>query len=720
MKTCVNCKLILILFVVSLFACTSSLKKDHFFVKKAVFEEGVSLDTKIKQAAHVIPTKQQLEWQKLEMTAFVHFTINTFTGMEWGHGNESPELFNPTELDAKQWVKTLKDGGMKLVILTCKHHDGFCLWPTKTTTHSVVSSPWKDGKGDVVKELKEACEEYGMKFGIYLSPWDRNAACYGGSSYNAFFLKQLSELLTWYGKVDEVWFDGACGEGPNGKKQVYDWDAYYQKIHELQPDAVVAVMGEDVRWVGTESGYGRESEWSVTALAPGGKVAMNEINRHLNIQSTTTDLGSRAMIDKASNLFWYPAEVDVSIRPGWFYHESENDQIKSLAKMVDIYFNSVGRNALLLLNIPPDKRGLIHENDVARLQEFKAYIDSTFDRNILEGAISNSGVNANKAIDDQYDTSWNVDEMPTSVEFTLSEEESFNVLMLQEQIALGQRVEKFRVEVMLDGQWKEIVSSTTIGYKKLMRFKKVKTNKVRLTILECRDGAHICNFGLFESPEILSDPIILRDKEGLVSLSTESPNLVMTYTLDGSDPTKSSVIYDEPFLLPKGGLVKACAFTNDFKDISNMITEQFDICPAKWQVISYSDQVNSFPASNAIDGNVQTMWHSHWDNNVLSHPHFIAVDLGEPIEIKGFSYIPRAGTNKSGTVLKYSFYVSVDGENWICLKNKGEFSNMRNHPIKQFVRFKTSYMARYFKFESISGIYNEDWISVGELGLLTR
>lgn len=255
-----------------------------YFVKHLQFSGNESLEQKALMAARLVPSPQQLAWQQMELTAFLHFGINTFTGREWGDGTEDPSLFNPTELDAEQWVRTLKECGFKMVLLTAKHHDGFCLWPTKTTSHSVASSPWKDGKGDVVRELRDACTKYGMKFGVYLSPWDRNASCYGNSpEYNKFFIEQLTELLTNYGEVNEVWFDGANGEGPNGKKQVYDWDAFYKTIQRLQPKAVMAIMGDDVRWVGNEKGIGRETEWSATVLTPGIYARSAENNKRLGV-----------------------------------------------------------------------------------------------------------------------------------------------------------------------------------------------------------------------------------------------------------------------------------------------------------------------------------------------------------------------------------------------------------------------------------------------------
>ncbi|MDE6369824.1 MAG: alpha-L-fucosidase, partial [Muribaculaceae bacterium] len=302
-------------------ACSSH--KADTFEKTVVFHEGATLDEKVEMASRVVPTQKQLDWQNLELTAFLHFGVNTFTDREWGDGKESPEIFNPVDLDADQWVKALKDAGFKLVILTAKHHDGFCLWPTATTDHSVASSSWRDGKGDVVADLRAACDKYGMKLGLYLSPWDRNAECYGDSPrYNDMFVAQLTELLTNYGRIDEVWFDGACGEGPNGKKQEYDWTRFRSVIEQLQPDAVMAIMGDDVRWVGNERGLGRETEWSLTALVPGILAESDSINKALGLVAKSPDLGGRDIIEKADRLYWWPSEVDVAIRPGWFYHDT--------------------------------------------------------------------------------------------------------------------------------------------------------------------------------------------------------------------------------------------------------------------------------------------------------------------------------------------------------------------------------------------------------------
>jgi len=345
----------------------------------------------IYKAANVKPTARQLRWQQLELTAFFHFGVNTYTDKEWGDGTEDPKIFNPTALDAKQWVRIAKEAGVKQVIITAKHHDGFCLWPSKFTNHSVKTSPWKNGDGDVVKEVSDACNEMNIGFGIYLSPWDRNNSTYGTEAYNDYFINQLTELLTNYGTVDEVWFDGANGEGKNGKKQVYDFARWYKLIRRLQPQAVIAIMGPDVRWVGTETGYGREQEWSVVPIdAMNTKEVSGNSQTSIDLKPTGDMkgdvLGNRQKILNAKALAWYPAETDVSIRPGWFYHSKEDDKVKSPDKLLDIYFNSVGKNSVLLLNIPPNKQGLISDADIKSLVGWKKLRDEIFSNNLAKNA----------------------------------------------------------------------------------------------------------------------------------------------------------------------------------------------------------------------------------------------------------------------------------------------------------------------------------------------
>lgn len=474
------------LWISLLFLSGCNQRANTYFEKKLTYPDILTFDQKIKLAAYVVPTQRQYEWQQLELTAFIHFGMNTFTGREWGDGTESPSLFNPSNFDADQWISSLKAGGFQMVILTAKHHDGFCLWPSQTTDHSVASSPWRNGQGDIVREVKEACDKQNMKFGVYLSPWDRNAESYGDSPrYNALFVTQLIELLTNYGEVHEVWFDGANGEGPNGKVQEYDWARFYHVIDSLQPAAVKAIMGDDVRWVGNENGLGRETEWSVTPLQPDISESLALENIRMKISPTAEDLGSRTLIEQAKTIYWYPSEVDVSIRPGWFYHPEEDAKVKSLTELVDIYYRSVGMNSVLLLNVPPDTRGRLHEVDVERLRQFGNYIDMTFrDDKLIDGEIlwkARSG---------------------SDREYNVVPEQSINTILLQEDIRKGQRVEEFFVEGLIDDKWVKLTEGTTIGYKRLLRIDDVTTTKLRITINETRDIANIQKVGAYHAPAL--------------------------------------------------------------------------------------------------------------------------------------------------------------------------------------------------------------------------
>ena len=457
-----------------------------------------------RQAARVMPSPRQLRWQQLELTGFLHFGINTFTNKEWGDGTEDPKLFNPAALDAMQWVRICRDAGIRQVILTAKHHDGFCLWPSAYTDHLVKASPWKNGKGDVVREVADACHAYGIGFGVYLSPWDRHSGFFGDSArYNDYFVNQLTELLGNYGRVDEVWFDGANGEGPTGKKQVYDFDRWYKLIRKMQPGAVIAVMGPDVRWVGTETGYGRETEWSVVPadalvqekIAAGSQKAAGFAPMNM----MEDDLGSRSQLAKAKSLAWYPAEIDVSIRPGWFYHPKEDQQVKSVEMLNDIYFSSVGRNGVLLLNIPPDTRGRIHATDSAALINWKSHHDRSFATNLLSGSTSMQK-RLRPLLDGRASTAWVSPGNDTTavLEFRFPEPVLADALLLQEQISQGQRVERFEVDYLDGTEWKSLTRGTTIGHKRLLRFKAVKAGGLRVRILSSRLQPRLSELGLYK------------------------------------------------------------------------------------------------------------------------------------------------------------------------------------------------------------------------------
>ena len=455
--------------------------------------------TEEERLISVVPSERQLEFQKTEFYAFVHFTVNTFTDKEWGDGSESPVIFNPQKLDANQWVSAVKAAGMKGLILTCKHHDGFCLWPSKFTKHTVAASPYKDGNGDMVREVSLACKAQGIKFGVYLSPWDRNCLLYGqGKAYDDFFVNQLTELLTNYGEIFSVWFDGACGEGPNGKKQYYDWERYYSVIRKLQPKACISVCGPDIRWCGNEAGYTRESEWSVVPertkdseiISEKSQQEDNEEFRQRRVDARDRDLGSRELLRGEETLIWYPAEVNTSIRAGWFYHEYEDDKVRSLEELVKIYMNSVGGNATFLLNIPPTREGLFHQNDVARLKELGDFLRTAFAVNLAEKAAFEEDASGEAGV--------------FTITINLEKPEQVKYLVIQEDIRKSQRVERFSVEIKKDGLFEKVYDGTVIGYKKIVRLCGdslsaigVMTDCLRIKINECRKEPVISFVGVY-------------------------------------------------------------------------------------------------------------------------------------------------------------------------------------------------------------------------------
>ena len=424
------------------------------------------------------PTPRQLAWQQLETTAFLHFTVNTFTDKEWGDGTESPSIFNPTKLNARQWVKALKDGGFKMAIITAKHHDGFCLWPSKFTEHSVKSSPWKSGKGDVVKEVADACKEYGLKFGFYLSPWDRHEPSYGTAAYNKHYKNQLRELLTNYGEVSEVWFDGAKGE--NAKAMQYDFKGYWQMVRDLQPKAIMfSDAGPDVRWVGNEAGNAGETCWSMidtTGLAPG-----KADSKYLN---TGDENGQN----------WIPAETDVSIRPGWFWHAKENDKVRTPQNLVNLYYQSSGRNSLLLLNIPPNNQGLFEESDIKAIKEFRSILNETFANNL-------AFMHTDKRLTDRKLSTFLPFKVNAPVVVSFDKKVSFDRIMLQENIANGQRIKSGLVEYWNGNTWEQLSTFSTVGYKRLIRSKSVETSKVRITITESKGVVQLAEIGFFKASD---------------------------------------------------------------------------------------------------------------------------------------------------------------------------------------------------------------------------
>jgi alpha-L-fucosidase len=440
----------------------------------------------------------------MEYYMFVHFTVNTFTDKEWGYGDEKESVFNPSELDCWQWAKAAKDAGMKGIIITAKHHDGFCLWPSQFTEHSVKNSPWRNGKGDVVKDLRKACDEFGLKMGVYLSPWDRNSAVYGTPEYLIYYRNQLRELLSEYGEIFEVWFDGANGgDGYYGgaretrridNRTYYDWPATHKVVRELQQKAVMfSDAGPDIRWVGNEGGTGSLTNWCLLnkdGMYPGEDFAkiLGEGNENGN--------------------YWVPAEVDVSIRPGWFYHKSQDSLVRSPENLLNLYYSSVGRNSNLLLNVPPDRRGLLYENDVKSLMAFRMLREKEFEHELAKGrkisatSTRGKGYEVSNVNDGKPGTYWatkdNKKDGEIVIEFGIETE--VNRILLQEYIKLGQRIQEYKVEALNNRKWIPVLEGTTIGYKVIRKFPVVKTSKIRIIISKSKACPVISNIELYKAP----------------------------------------------------------------------------------------------------------------------------------------------------------------------------------------------------------------------------
>jgi len=505
-----------------------------------------------------LPSANQLAWQAMDYNAFVHFNINTFTDLEWGHGTEDPDTFAPQSLDCRQWCRIFKEAGMKGVIITAKHHDGFCLWPSEYSEHTVARSPWRDGKGDLLQELSDACSEFGLKFGVYLSPWDRNHPAYGDSPrYNEVFRNQLEEVLSRYGEVFEVWFDGACGEGPNGKRQVYDWPSFHEVVKRLQPGAVIfSDAGPGCRWVGNERGFAGETNWSMLRrdeFFPG-------TPRYRELTEGHRD-----------GTHWLPAECDVSIRPGWYYHQEQDEKVKSLEELIEIWFRSVGRNGLLLLNIPVDRRGLVHENDAVRLQEFRDAREAIFENRAAGASVRASNVRGKSPrfsekmmIDGDPETYWATDDdlERAQVMVELPAPSLVSMVTIREPIALGQRIASFLIDVRESGTLVRVASGTTVGNRRIIRFPPRVTDAIRLTIVESRGCPAISEIEVGALPprvEIVTGATHLSSPTE-VTLRSETPGARIRYTVDGSEPGTASPLYESPLVIDGDLELRAVAF----------------------------------------------------------------------------------------------------------------------------------------------------------------
>ena len=653
-----------------------------------------------------VPSRQQLLWQEMGMYAFIHFGINTFTGREWGDGSESEDLFQPTEMNCEQWCRILREAGFKGVVLTAKHHDGFCLWPSRFTTHSVQSSKWRGGCGDVVGDLAAAARKYGLKLGVYLSLWDRHEKTYGqGEPYNEFYLAQLRELLGAFGgengrDIFIVWFDGACGEGPNGKRQQYDFSGIADLIHELAPEAVIlGHLGEyrDIRWCGNEKGFAGSPNWATLndySKEPGGGL----LNGHVN------------------GKHWWPSEVDVSIRPGWFYHPEEDPLVHSLEHLLEIFYHSVGRGSCLNLNIPPDRRGLIADPDAERLHEFHLVLKRTFEHNLAAGAeVTVSSERApdfrgDRMTDGNPETFWAVEDGVTECEavFELGEIRRLNVVSLKEHTQLGQRVEAFSVDFRnSSGEWEKLLEDSTISFRKILRTKTVETPALRLRITRSLACPCIREFSVYYQPPILSAPSISRDPDGTIRISAPNDEVSIHYTLDGTRPTVSSPLYTGPFQIRDSAFLRAVSVLrsgcgeNAFPEIRSnpeaslrfgRVLEHCRVLGAD----SEWDEAHSRDHAVSADDRIWMTAQS------APYPHWISIDIGEIQLIRGILFTPSVFRGAClGPIRRYRILAGDSPDRIRTPVAEGVFDNMQNNPVPQTIVFSSPIPARYFRFEAL-------------------
>ncbi len=670
---------------------------------------------KIPASYGPVPTPNQTRWQQMELYAFVHYSLNTYTDQSWGYGNEDVQLFNPDSLDCRQWARICKQAGMKGIIITAKHHCGFCLWPSKYTEYSVKNAPWKNGKGDVVREMADACKEYGLQLGIYLSPWDRNHPDYGKPEYITYFRNQLTELLTNYGPIFEIWFDGANGGtgyygGANENRKIdrtvyYDWANTYKLIRKLQPNIVIWNDGGDrgdLRWVGTESGYVGETNWSL--LNKTGDVPYEML--HHGVEEGNA---------------WVPAEVNTSIRPEWFYHPGENERVKTVPQLMETYYHSIGRNGSLLLNFPIDTKGLIHKNDEIAALAFAEAVKKAFVVNLAlhkKAVASNVRGNAKQfsaamATDGNNNTYWAADDtvQKASITIDLGKPTTFNRLLVQEYVQLGQRVKAFSVYALVNGNWKEVATATTIGYKRILVFPSVTATSVRVTISDAKSCPLISNIGLYNAPQILTAPVVIRNQKGEINIIPADKESTVYYTMDGSVPSSKSAKYTEPIATEGRVQINAIAYEQVSGKSSPVTHEAFDISKKDWTIIGIADA----KASAVLDGNPSTAWHQG-KNQPL--PVDLIIDLDKAETLTGFKYLPDQNIWNPAIIASYEFYISDDNATW-KLAAAGEFANIKNNPLWQVKTFAPA-KARYIKLRSLRNIDASVETGYAEVDVVTQ
>jgi len=703
-------------------------------------------DTIMLKAAHVVPTPNQYDALKNEFIAFIHFGPNTFTRMEWGDGMEDPKIFNLQNLDTDQWCKAMKDAGMKMVIFTAKHHDGFVLWQSRYTKHGVMASPFKDGKGDVLKELADSCKKYGLKLGVYLSPADlfqieNKEGLYGNLSeytertipravegrpfensstftfkvddYNEYFLNQLFELLTEYGPIHEVWFDGAHPKRKGG--QTYNYLAWKELIRALAPKAVIFGK-EDIRWCGNESGGTRDTEWNVIPYQedPDQMISFPDL--------TEESLGSREEIYKGKYLHYQQAETNTSIREGWFYRDDMDQKVRSTDDVFDMYERSVGGNSTFLLNIPPNREGKFSPRDVTVLEEVGQRINETYSVNLLSGANGPQAV-----LDDDLTSFELIGEGGQEIVIETNAPITTNRLAIQEAIDThSERVEKHVLDAWVDNAWKEIATGTNIGYKRILRFPEVTTQKLRIRILESRFYPAIANISAHYYKARPPQLSIERSVDGSVTISPKKDTFgwkphgedvmgninsgyKIHYTTDGSEPTSASAIYNEAFEIPSGE-VKAVSEVNG--QLGSIASQLFGIIKKDWKVLGVDSVDEENAGQNAFDGDQNTYWSSEANSKV----HYIDIDLGKEYAVTGFNYTPQT-TSSEGMIERGVVKISQDGKSWRNAEDF-RFGNLKNDPTTRTLMFQSKLNTRYIRIESKEIAGNGKTAAIAELDFL--
>ncbi|WP_278551049.1 alpha-L-fucosidase [Elizabethkingia bruuniana] len=696
----------------------------------------------IEKAAHVVPTKNQLDALRNEFIAFIHFGPNTFTRMEWGNGMEDPKIFDLKELDTDQWCKSLKDAGMKMVILTVKHHDGFVLWQSRYTDHGIMSTNFQKGQGDILRDLSKSCQEYGLKLGLYLSPADlyqieNPKGLYGNLSqytkrtiprevpgrpfsnktkfefevddYNEYFLNQLFEILTEYGPIHEVWFDGAHPKTKGGQK--YNYEAWKKVIHTLAPKAVIFGQG-DVRWCGNEAGVTRKTEWNVL---PFNNKDLTEITGLTDWEED--NIGRRDRLYNGHFLHYQQAEVDTSIREGWFYRDDVYQKVRSADDVFDIYERSVGGNSTFILNVPPNREGKFSDQDVKVLSETGKRIRETYSKDLLTNA------KGPKQVLDHNDTTYsllNNNQLIIETQVPVT----FNRIVLQEAVSThGERVESHAVDAWIDGAWKELATATNIGYKRILRFPEVTTRKIRLRILQDRGNVAISSVSAHYYKMRPPQLTISQDKTGKVSIEEKKQpfdwkvqdkkeakesdkDFDIYYTTDGSEPGANSLKYNGPFEKEQG-TVKAVAILKGERGAVQ--TEAVSIAKNKWKLTETKEGTKNHSAEAAFDANPKSFWQS--TSQVL--PQSLSIDLGSLYTLTGMAYTPQTAFG-GGMMAKGSIEVSMDGKKWESA-SAFEFGNLVNDPSKRSLYFKQAVKARYIRVTAQEVAGNSQALTIAEL-----